>query len=159
MSDRIAQNVERFGWSCLAIPDGQPPFTYTVGLMKSFEHPELIIMGRLEDGGRILAALVAAIQDGARIDQPQEYELLKGFPIATRPVDETQHELYLGYAMGFLRECGRIGELEAVQVFFPDAEGRYPFQPGCSLSVYLAQPRLDIPLTEEELNEWKIQWE
>ncbi len=40
--------------------------------------------------------------------------------IGIRVVDETQHEFYLGYAMGYCRERGQIGKLRAVQVFWAD---------------------------------------
>ncbi len=56
--------------------------------------------------------------------------------------------------MGFLTNIGRMGELEAVQVFVPDIRGIYPFQPNCSLTVYESQPRLDIGLTKSELADW-----
>lgn len=158
MDDLIAGDVERNGWSCLTIHDIEPPFAYTVGLMQTYKHPELILFGRLEDDAAILADLVAAIRNGNRIDAPAAYELLDGFPVATRPVHETQHELYLGFAMGFLTRIGRLGELEAVQVFVPDIDGRYPFDPNCALPVYLSQPRLDLPLTRSELDEWRRQW-
>ncbi len=157
--DLIAQDVRERGWSCLTIHDAEKPFAYTVGLMHTFDHPELIIFGRTRDDSGILASLIEQIQLGKRIDQPQEYDLLEGFPIATRPVHETQHELYLGFAMGFLTRIGRIGELEAVQVFVPDNRNVYPFQPNCALSVYDSQPRLDIGLTKSELAKWRRQWQ
>ena len=156
--DLIADDVRRLGWSCLTIHDIDPPFAYTVGLMHSYSHPELIIFGRPNDDSAILTVLAAAIRDGSRIDEPNEYHLLDGFPIATRRVDETQHEQHLGFAMGFLTGLGRIGELKAVQVFVSDMDGRYPFEPNCALSVYQSQPRLDIPLTKSELDEWRRQW-
>lgn len=149
----IAGDVDRMGWSCLTIHDTEPPFAYTVGLIHSYKHPELILFGRPNDDSAILHDLVAAIRDGNRIDTPNEYRLLEGFPVATRPVHETHHEFYFGFAMGFMRRMGRIGELEAVQVFVSDIDGRYPFEPNCALPVYQSQPRLDIPLTESELDE------
>jgi hypothetical protein len=159
MDELIAQDIERVGWSCLTIHDIDPPFAYTVGLMQSYGHPELIIFGRAEDDGAILTGLVSSIRAGSRLDVPKEYDLLKGFPIATRRVHETHHEQHLGFAMGFVRSIGRIGELEAIQVYVPDVDGRYPFQPNCALSVYKSQPRLDIPLTESEVKAWQRQWE
>jgi hypothetical protein len=158
MDDLIAEDVERLGWSCLTIHDIEPPFAYTVGLMHSYSHPELILFGRRNDDVAILTDLVAAIRDGQRIDKPAEYSLLNGFPIATRPVHETQHEQHLGFAMGFLTNIGRIGELQAVQVFVSDIDGRYPFQPNCASSVYQSQPRLDLPVPQSELDQWRRQW-
>lgn len=157
--DLIAQDIAEYGWSCITIRDAEKPFAYTAGLMQTFRHPELIIFGRLKDGSGILDSLVVQIRNGSRIDEPRNYDLLEGFPIATRPVHRTQHELYLGFAMGFLTSIGRMGELEAVQVFVPDIHGIYPFQPNCSLAVYESQPRLDIGLTKSELADWRRQWQ
>jgi hypothetical protein len=60
---------------------------------------------------------------------------------------------------GFLRHIGRIGELEAVQAFWPDCTGKFPFEPGCDLGVSQLQPRLDIALTPSEV--WRLErlWE
>ena len=126
--------------------------------MHTFQHPELILFGRLKDDSGILDSLVTEIRNGRRIDEPRSYDLLEGFPISTRPVHKTQHELYLGFAMGFLTNIGRMGELEAVQIFVPDIRGIYPFQPNCSLTVYESQPRLDIGITKSELADWRRQW-
>ena len=156
--DLIAQDIEQYGWACITIHDAEKPFAYTAGLMHTYQHPELIIFGRLKDDSGILDSLVTEIRNGRRIDEPRSYDLLEGFPIATRPVHKTQHELYLGLAMGFLTNIGRMGELEAVQVFVPDIRGIYPFQPNCSLTVYESQPRLDIGLTKSELADWRRQW-
>ena len=150
LDDEIASDVDRVGWSCISIRDIDPPFAYTVGLMKSYDHPELIIFGRPDDAHPILSGLVTAISTGPRLDQPGEYHVLNGFPVATRPVDDSHHENYFGYAMGFVRRTGRIGELSAVQVYVPDIDGVYPFQLGCAGPVYQSQPRLDIPLTPSE---------
>lgn len=154
----IAQDIQQYGWACITVHDAEKPFAYTAGLFHTFQHPELIIFGRLEDDSGILDSLVAAIRNGNRIDEPRSYDLLEGFPIATRPVHNSQHELYFGFAMGFLTGIGRMGELEAVQVFVPDRYGVYPFQPNCSLSVYESQPRLDIGLTKSEQAAWRRKW-
>ena len=148
--DAIAADVDRVGWSCISIRDVDPPFAYTVGLMKTHDHPELIIFGRPDDAHPILYDLVSAIASGSRLSTPTEYDVLDGFPIGTRPVDISHHETYLGYAMGYVRRIGRIGDLTAIQIYVPDIDGTYPYQPGCAEPVYRSQPRLDIPLTPSE---------
>lgn len=52
-----------------------------------------------------------------------------------------------------------MGELEAVQVFWPDKNGKFPFDVGCDLDVYQRQPRLDLALTPSEIREFRRQWE
>lgn len=79
--------------------------------------------------------------------------------VGFRRVHPTQHPLYLGFAMGFLTRIGRIGELEAMQAFWPDGNGRFPFDGSCDLGVYNLQPRLDIGLTPREVRHFERQCE
>lgn len=140
----IAADVERVGWSAISISDVSPPFVYSIGLMFSVGHPELIVFGLADDGYNVLRAMVEDIRGGRSFADPNLYDgVLAQGPIATRPVHPSQHESYLGYSMGYCRERGRIGELEAVQVFWPDQAGRFPFERECDEAVWAAQPRLD----------------
>jgi hypothetical protein len=144
----IANDVERVGWSAISVSDVSPPFIYTVGLMFSLAHPELIIFGLGDAGYDILSAMVEDIRAGRSFASAGKYNgVLASGEVATRPVHPSHHETYLGYAMGYCRERGRIGELQAVQVFWPDRAGRFPFERGCEESVWNAQPRLDQPAT------------
>lgn len=142
----ISEGVRKNGFRILAIADHKPPFAYTVGLIFTQQHPELMIFGLPEAGPSILRAAIKLIRDGERFDAAGEYDILGLIRVATRPVDPTQHEFYLGYAMGYCREQARPGGLQAVQVFWPDKQGRFPFTRGCEEQVWAAQPRLDQPL-------------
>src|SRR5262249_7573320 len=55
--------------------------------------------------------------------------------VGFRRVHPTQHELYLGFAMGYHRFSGCSGELDAIQVFWPDSAGKFPFEVGCDLAL------------------------
>ncbi len=150
----IADDVDRWGWSAVCVSDTSPPFVYTVGLMFTYDHPELILLGSPDEGHRILAAMVHDIAGGKSFAAPGKHEgVLAEGSIATREVHPSQHEFWLGYAMGYCRERGRIGELRAIQVFWPDRAGRFPFDAGCDQEACSLQPRLDIPLTPSEIRE------
>lgn len=149
----ISEGVRKTGFRILTISDHVPPFAYTVGLMFTYQHPELITLGLHQAGTDILQGLVHLIGQGKRFDAPGEYDIVETVKIATRPVHLTQHEFYLGYAMGYCREQGQPGGLQAVQVFWPDKQGRFPFRPGCEEGVWQRQPRLDQPLGPIELEE------
>lgn len=149
----ISEAVRKNGFRILSVSDHKPPFAYTVGLMFTHEHPELIIFGLREAGPNILRAAIKMIQDGKRLDAPGEHDVLGVVSVATRPVHPTQHEFYLGFAMGYCREQGRPGELQALQVFWPDKQRKFPFTRGCEEQVWAAQPRLDQPLGPLEIRE------
>jgi hypothetical protein len=155
MDEDIQKYVDESGWTALSISDAQPPFVYTIGFSKTYQHPEAIVFGLdPSTASRLLTDFVDGLRAGSRYDRPGVYtDEIFASPIGIRVVDESQHELYLGYAMGFCRR-NRI-DLKAVQVFWHDEAGRFPFDAGCSESTFVLQPRLDVPLTPTEKAEYR----
>jgi len=163
MDEEIAKVVGEHGWYTAHVSDGEPPFLYTIGLMQTFRHPEFIMFGLdARNAHALFSQLVRDIRAGQSFAEPGVRTVVLGgdeHRVGFCRVHPTQHELYLGFAMGFMRGVGRIGELEAVQAFWPDAAGKFPFEVGCDLSVYQLQPRLDIGLSAREVWRWQRQWE
>jgi hypothetical protein len=163
VEEEIAEVVRQHGWYAVSISDHQPPFLYTIGLIHTLDHPEFIMFG-LEAGNAhaLFSQLVRDIRSGRSYAEPGVYTISIGgdeYRVGFRRVHPTQHELHLGFAMGYCRYIGRIGELEAVQAFWPDAAGKFPFEVGCETEVYQLQPRLDIGLTPRELRRRRRRWE
>jgi hypothetical protein len=161
MSDEaIAQDVAKYGWSALSISDAAPPFSYSCGLMTTFDHPELIVFGmESRESYNVLAAMVKELRSGRSFSAPGTYDgILEHAQIAIRRVHPTQHELYLGFAMGHCTYMGKLGGLEALQVFWPDKQGRFPFEVNCDLDVYGSQPRLDLEVPPSELRAFRRQF-
>jgi len=158
--ETIAADIERLGWIAISVRDIDPPFLYTVGLMQTFDHPEAIVFGLEPNAAHsILAVVVANLRTGRRYKEAGEYEdVLDGYPISVRLVHPLWHEHYFGYAMGFCREIGRIGGLQAIQLFWPDRHGRSPFESNCDLDTYRCQPRLDLPPAPSEQREMESEW-
>lgn len=150
--------MEKHGWFVAAINDAQPPFLYSIGLLKTYSHPDFIVFGLDSDNSyALLSGLISQVKAGRSFTKPSIETVDIGgneFQVGFRPVHKSQRPLYLGYGMGFMRHIGRWGELEAMQVFWPDRSGKFPFEAGCELSVYDLQPRLDIPLTKDEEEEF-----
>ena len=163
MDEEIAEIVRNHGWYAANVNDADPPFFYTIGLMETCRHPEFIILGLDADNAYALfAGLIAEIRNGASysVNGVRTIELEGDkHRVAFRRVHPTQHPLYLGFAMGFLTNVGRMGELNAMQAFWPDSNGKFPIDAGCDLSVYNLQPRLDIELTPREIREFERRWE
>lgn len=159
----IEQSVSLNGWDCIAINDAVPPFAYTVGLMKTVQHPELIIFGlNSRTAHAIFRILYEDIRDGKNYYTPGRYVLSRSnfeFSIQTRRVDSTQHELYLGFAMAFCRRMNPPTDLQAIQVFWQDENGKFPFDAGCEFQAVVSQVRLDEPASQEDLDELHRQFE
>jgi len=128
MDEEIAEIVRQYGWYAASISDHKPPFLYTIGLMETCRHPEFIIFGLEADKAHaLLSGLVREIRTGKSYAEPGVYCVNLGGDeqrVGFRRLHPTQHPLYLGIAMGFLRNVGRFGELEAMQVFWPDGAGK-----------------------------------
>src|SRR5262245_27264886 len=125
--------------------------------MTTFAHPEAIILGLSPQAAySILEVMVEDIRGGRSFAAPGVYDgVLAGLPVAVRAVDPSQHALYLGYAMGHCRYTGNPGGLAAVQVFWPDKRGRFPFDSECDAEVAALQPRLDLPAPESEVRAFR----
>lgn len=163
MEEQIAEVVRQYGWYAASIGDHQPPFLYTIGLMQTLDHPELIVFGlEPENAHALISQFVRDIRAGRSFAEPGVGEIdVAGNEqsIGFRRVHPTQHALYLGFAMGYCRYVAQQGDLEAMQVFWPDDNGKFPFDVGCDLAVHGLQPRLDIGQTAREVRRWRRQWE
>ena len=162
VDEEIAEVVRSEGWYALGIPDHEPPFLYTIGLMLTLRHPEFIVFGLEDRDARALCSqLVADIRGGRSYAEPGVYSINIGTAVhrvGFRRVHPTQHELYLGFALGFARRMDRWGDIEVMQVFWPDSQGKFPFDAGCAWEVFELQPRLDLGLSARELKQWRRQW-
>lgn len=162
MEEEIGEVVREHGWFAADIYDHEPRLLYSIGLMQTCNHPELVVFGLDgDDAHALLSGLVRDIRAGQSFAQPGVYTIALADEqrVGIRRVHPTQHPLYLGFAMGYCTYTGRMGELGAVQVFWPDSTGRFPFEVGCDLEVFRLQPRLDIGLTPSEIRRFERLWE
>jgi hypothetical protein len=142
----IARSDHKHGWHVISVSDRPPTFTYTCGLMTTLAHPELIVFGLdRRSAYDLLAPMVEELRKGRSYSEPIVHREVPGMdrPFVTRPVHPSQHEIYLGYAMGHCRYRGKPGSLVALQVFWPDSYGAFPIDEGCDIRVRSSQPRLD----------------
>lgn len=63
-----------------------------------------------------------------------------------------------GYAVAFYRVYSKPERLTAVQLFWPDKAGRFPFEHGCDSEVMTLQLRLDIEVPRDELRAFMDRW-
>jgi hypothetical protein len=129
---RLREIVRRCGWAIEYVeesPPQQPAFGYTVGLM-GFGHPELLVFGtcpRTTSG--VLNSLGKRVRDGGRLVAGDVVDVL-GTPVQFFDVPNP-HEILFAADMlyRYSAECG----VSALQVVYPDADGTWPWEPGCRL--------------------------
>jgi hypothetical protein len=121
--DKIQRDLAKYGWSAISVfPTEENPgdrFTYTVGL-----DPELIVVGIHADAAHsVLSRAADLIKDGEKFEPGTEREdVLHEYPVALRPVADHFRRDYMRAA-----EVLRGEDFQAVQLVWPDKEGRFPW--------------------------------
>ncbi len=142
----IDASVTQYGWTAIGVEEYGSPYVYSVGLLYSANHPEIVIAGLPEDGYALLQLLVKLIAEGRSFTLPGIYDdILDGVPFAIRAIHQSHHDDYLGHALCHYCRKRDDSELAAVQLFWPDNAGRFPFDLDCDPDVADRQPRLDEP--------------
>jgi hypothetical protein len=153
---RVRADIARFGWHLVLVPPdhGTPGWAHTIGLEERFGHPELIVFGSdLAVLAPLLNALGERVRAGARLAAGSELRgVLEGLPIAFRAVAPKWIEPFLGNAAWhYQREV-----VPALQCFWPDPSGAFPWQPSFDPALREDQPLLFERKTHEALSERMI---
>lgn len=142
---RVQSDIQRHGWHVVLIPpEGDAPgWAHTIGLWERYRQPELLVFG---SEPRQLAALLNTLGErvrGGRRFAAGETEtgLLQELPFAFRAVASRWTHVFLGNAAWHYQ-----GEtFEALQGFWPDRSGHFPWDASCARAVADEQPQLEVP--------------
>lgn len=125
---QVAHDIREYGWHCLHVlprfGEEGVGFTYTIGLVESYDHPELMIFGLgRERSHRVLCECANMIRAGTHFPTDIRISdvLARDFDVMFRPVRRECFEEYLGTA---LRHYGER-EFEAYVLFWPDNENQF----------------------------------
>lgn len=141
---KVRADIAEFGWHVVLVLEDEegPPFAYSIGLQHSFGHPEIIMFGlRHESMHGIINWIGEMIKGGKRFCADSEYgDLLEGYQAAFMAVPEDSYEEYFGQAINFYGGKG----FKALQVFWPDRAGRFPWAPDFEPNLRQRQPQLAV---------------
>lgn len=135
---KLAHDIETTGWHVIKVPEDDvgPGFAFTIGLWRSYGHPELIAFGLpLDVLHELLNVGGEAVKEGASLRDGETDRLLEGHRCALRDFPEAARREFLGTALSFYR----AEPFPAVQIFWPDRDGRFPWDAGCDPDVRAAQ--------------------
>lgn len=139
----ISDKVNEYGWQISLIEsDGyNPSFAYTIGLFKTFSHPELIIFGL---GTKLMAELLniagEKIKKGQTIQLDMDYDdFLVNYNCRFIKVNLDYYPDYLGYGSWF----NRGNNYEVYQLVWPNKQGNFPWNKGDDEQFDFRQPLLD----------------
>ncbi len=143
--DAIKTAVTEHGWFVAKIEGGvsndEPAFAYTVGLFKTYGHPELTCIGLRTDLMHVMLNNCGQlIKTGQQppVGPPFD-EVLDDFKVQLREVRAREsYDEHMGYAIWF----NGGSEFPLLQLVWPDKEGRFPGDPGASPWMVARQPLL-----------------
>lgn len=138
---KIMENIDEYGCHVTSVFDPKekdPNFTYTVGITKKENQPELIILGlRSELAHWIANEYNRRVQEGERFYEERFYSgFLNGFEVCFKPVARKFKE-------EFMLSCNWLyqgTDYVALQLIFPTVDGVWPWEPTSSDSFKLLQP-------------------
>lgn len=139
---KLLADVKGHGWHVIGVAEDEegPAFAYSIGLQHTFGHPEVIVFGldvRLMH--QMLNGIGEQIRSGQRFEHLDEAsDVLDGFNVAFRSVDEKHFQEYLGYARWFYQG----DDFPVLQCIWPDGQGRFPWHPEFPKALTTRQPVL-----------------
>ncbi len=143
---KLLSDVESVGWHVLKIlgDDSGPEYCFSVGFYYTFGHPEILVMGLSHPVAHRLINLAAGHIASGRVFRPRERtdDLAEGFTCSFVPVAVDYYEQYLGYGIWFYRKLQQ--PFPALQLVWPDKQGRLPWESGYDEAFYELQRLLDV---------------
>ncbi|HEX8693668.1 MAG TPA: DUF4262 domain-containing protein [Longimicrobium sp.] len=127
----VVSRVQAQGWTYIYTPfEGHPvAYGYTVGFTETFGFPEAVVLGLAQETiGFLFARLAEKLRMCERppLDQPLDLGLT--VPLVLRAIPAEVARTHLKIANVFYEH--RTDGYEAVQVVWPDAAGRFPWEAG-----------------------------
>jgi Domain of unknown function (DUF4262) len=138
----VISNINEYGWHCVNVieDDSHPPWSYTIGLYETWDHPELIIVGRSRaTSHEILKTLSDDIElnDPPNLTDPNGHMLL-GMKCHFIAVNPRYNADYVGFALWHYRKR----RFPLYQIVWPDNDGLYPWDVDAPKSFKGWQPLL-----------------
>jgi hypothetical protein len=140
---KLLEDIASHGWHVIRVPERgvTPGWAFTIGLYRSFQHPELVIFGLpLEVMHRILNQLGDDVAKGLEFSAHSESDrVLENYTCAFRPVASPWLRPFLGYALWFYSNEA----FPALQCLWPDRAGHLPDDPAFDPDLKSLQPLLE----------------
>jgi hypothetical protein len=128
----IIDRVRTRGWTFLYGPFQGPRavgYGYTIGFGATYGYPEVVVMSLgVETTSVVLSRLAEMLRAGERPVANQKLDLDLTFPVVLRSVEIDVARGHLALADAFYTVRG--APYEVLQLVWPDAAGRFPWESG-----------------------------
>jgi Domain of unknown function (DUF4262) len=140
---RTKSNIEKFGLQVIMVnaTDYSPSFAYSIGLYKTYNHPEIICFGLPNDLGHgIINDVAELIKNGEQIKPSKNYDnIFKNSKAEFLKVDERNIDDYFASAINFYQTA----KFPALQLIWTDRNDKFPWEENFEEKFLYDQPLLD----------------
>ena len=137
---KVMQDVEKHGWHVIKVlgDESGPAFAYSIGLFKSFQHPEVMIVGLASDTmHKIINNIGLDVKQGKTFQNGLlSDDILDGYTCALREVSLKHYKKLVGWAIWFYDGTN----FPLVQCVWPDRHRHFPWERGCAQDIRDLQP-------------------
>lgn len=152
----VSTAVNQGGWYLTSVAEGshRPPFAYTIGLHRNFEHPEILILGLPAELSKTMLDIIGReVGAGGKYDSSEAYrDVLRGYACRFRPVAREAYGAFLKTAVDFYP----TRDFPALQCIWPDSNGKFPWDTSYNALLQWKQPLLSDPSTARVVSEWNF---
>lgn len=142
--------IDEFGWHVTSVVplagDEGDQWSYSTGLFYHFQHPEIIILNETSDlRHSMINAIGKRVRQGEKFEPERSYAdiLADGYYVQFRPVDVSHYKDWVNSSIWFYDS--EPSSFPLLQCFYPDMNGKFPWEPGCEQWAVKAQPLLFTP--------------
>jgi hypothetical protein len=140
---KTKRNIEKYGLQVISIKASEylPSFSYSIGLIESYQHPELICFGLSTDLMHTLINDVATlIKQGEKIELGKNYDnIFANSDAQFVQADAKNVPDYFKLALKYYQ----LDQIPAMQLVWTDRENRFPWDTGFEEEFVYKQPLLD----------------
>lgn len=141
--EQIKLNIAKFGLQVVMVSSTNylPSFAYSIGLTRTYNHPEIICFGFSTSLGHAIVNDVAEIiKNGEGIESGKIYNNIFRDSRATfLKVDKRNISDYFGGALNYYQD----EEFDALQLIWTDRNDKFPWESGFEKEFEYKQPLLD----------------
>lgn len=140
---KTQRNIDEFGLQVIMVSATNyfPPFVYSIGLVQTYNHPEVICFGLPKNlGHTIINDIAQLIKNGETIEPGKIYtNIFKDSKAIFLEVDNRNLGNYFGAAFNYYGDKS----FDALQVVWTDRKDRFPWEENFEKEFLYQQPLLD----------------
>jgi Domain of unknown function (DUF4262) len=133
---------------------GSPAWAYSIGLQKTMQQPDIIIFGlRPVTMQQLIGNAAERMREGVAYDDGlEDEELLQGYTCVFKSVREIWYDVTVKHARWFYGGSN----FPLLQLYWPDRNGKFPWDPKCQPEVRSLQPLLHVADIEASGAAWLL---